>query len=71
MTTSLWAWIHSKGAFMKTACAIETAAWMAAENKPVSEECNPNEGLQFFTGLVTGVLLSVPFWVAVAWIFLR
>jgi hypothetical protein len=56
---------------MKTACAIETAAWIERESQPVSEESNPNEGLQFFTGLVTGVLLSLPFWVAVALIFLR
>ena len=56
---------------MKNECAIESAAWPQREAQPVPEECNPNEGIQFFTGLVTGILLSLPFWVAVTLIFLR
>jgi hypothetical protein len=55
---------------MKAASAIETAAWPESENRPSGEECDPDEGVQFLTGLITGVLLSLPFWAAIAWIFL-
>jgi hypothetical protein len=56
---------------MKTAYAIESVAWPQPKEQQVSEDCNLDGGAQFFTGLVTGVLLSLPFWVAVSWLFLR
>jgi len=55
---------------MSTNCAVQPTVFV--ENKrdqglPGADD----EGIKFFTGMVTGVLVSIPLWMAVAWIWLR